>query len=191
EFLHTPHPETRRRDLERALKRSVALELHSCTLAEYHGLKHIPRGLRVHLCPTLFSENSEFCKKFEGILNKCSLDIITITIEYIQKELVTVSEQVSTIEAQLTHLSNREEDFASLKAQIDKTVLRFREETEECKRRKFVRDAEDYVNALVYRWTPGQAYVAPPFYRNQIAGARRSREPQGDRGAQQLRARHE
>ncbi|OCT72125.1 hypothetical protein XELAEV_18035091mg, partial [Xenopus laevis] len=146
EFLHTAHPEAGSRDLERITK----------------------RGLRVHLRPTLFSENVEFCKKFEGILNKCSLDIITLTIEYIQKELATVSEQVHTLETQLLQSGNQEE-FTALKAQIESSIQRFRLETEERKRDKFLRDAEDYVNGRVYRWTPGRPNVsAIPFRGRQV-----------------------
>ncbi|OCT56013.1 hypothetical protein XELAEV_18003526mg [Xenopus laevis] len=174
EFLHTAHPEARSRDLERITKRSVALELHGCTLAEYYRLKRIPRGLRVHLRPTLFSENVEFCKKFEGILNKCSLDIITLTIEYIQKELATVSEQVHALETQLLQSGNQEE-FTALKAQIESSIQRFRLETEERKRGKFLRDAEDYVNGRVYRWTPGHPNVSAIPFRSRRVQAHSTR----------------
>ncbi|OCT55495.1 hypothetical protein XELAEV_18001763mg, partial [Xenopus laevis] len=171
EFLHTSHPEARSRDLERLTKKSITLELHGCTLAEYHRLKRIPRGLRVHLRPTLFSENLEFCRKFEGILNKCSLDIITLTIEYIQKELITVSEQVNALETQLTQTAGQEE-FSVIKSQLDESVRKYRQETEARKRGKFLRDAEDYTNGRVYRWIPGRPYVAPSFFRNQRTQAR-------------------
>ncbi|OCT78650.1 hypothetical protein XELAEV_18029736mg [Xenopus laevis] len=168
EFLHAAHPGIRSRDLERLSKRSVALELHGCTLAEYYRLKRIPRGLRVHLHPTLFSENVEFCKKFEGILNKCSLDIITLTIEYIQKELVTVAEQVHNIETQLNQLGTPEE-FQVIKAQIEQTVKQFRQDTEERKRSKFLRDADDYVSGRVYQWIPGHPSSTSTFFRKQRA----------------------
>ncbi|OCT95352.1 hypothetical protein XELAEV_18013040mg [Xenopus laevis] len=164
EFLHAAHPGIWSRDLERLSKRSVSLELHGCTLAEYYRLKRIPRGLRVHLHPTLFSENVEFCKKFEGILNKCSLDIITLTIEYIQKELVTVAEQVRNIETQLNQLGTPEE-FQVIKAQIEQTVKQFKLDTEERKRSKFLRDADDYVSGRVYRWIPG--YPSSTSFRKQ------------------------
>ncbi|OCT87787.1 hypothetical protein XELAEV_18021485mg, partial [Xenopus laevis] len=176
EFLHTAHPKIRSRDLERLTKRSVALELHGCTLAEYYRLKRIPRGLRVHLRPTLFSENVEYCRKFEGILNKCSLDIITLTIEYIQKELITVSEQIHAVETQLTQLGNQEE-IAALKIQIEQSIRQFRQETEERKRNKFLRDAEDYVGGRVYRWTPGQPNLVLGYFRNQRGQARPTRGP--------------
>ncbi|OCT55765.1 hypothetical protein XELAEV_18004247mg, partial [Xenopus laevis] len=146
-------------------------------LAEYYRLKRIPRGLRVHLQPTLFSDNLEYCKKFEGILNKCSLDIITLTIEQIQKELLTVSEQVSTLETQITQISSQEE-WAETKSQIESISERFRLELETRKRDKFLRDAEDYNSGRVYRWIPGRSYATPSFFRGRKTQAR---QPRGTR----------
>ncbi|OCT76268.1 hypothetical protein XELAEV_18031463mg [Xenopus laevis] len=162
DFLHTAHPEARSRNLERLSKRAVSLELHGCTLAEYYRLKRIPRGLRVHLQPTLFSDNLEYCRKFEGILNKCSLDIITLTIEYIQKELLTVAEQVSTLETQLAQTANQEE-LTNTKARLEESISRFRLETE-TRKREFLRDAEDYTSGRIYRWTPGRPHVTTPYF---------------------------
>ncbi|CAJ0944642.1 unnamed protein product [Ranitomeya imitator] len=102
EFLHTPSEEIRSRDLERELRRKTALELHYVTLAEYHKVKRIPRGLRVSLRPTLFQDKPDFCQKFESILNKCSMDIIILTIEYLHKELSTIEEQITSIQQQLS-----------------------------------------------------------------------------------------
>ncbi|CAJ0935589.1 unnamed protein product [Ranitomeya imitator] len=55
----------------RELGKKTSLELHYVTLAEYHKVKHIPRGLRGSLRPTLFQDKRDYCLKFEGILNKC------------------------------------------------------------------------------------------------------------------------
>ncbi|OCT84293.1 hypothetical protein XELAEV_18022452mg [Xenopus laevis] len=184
DFLHASHPETQRRDLERALKKSVSLELHGCTLAEYYRLKRIPRGLRVHLRPTIFSENLEYCKKFEGILNKCSLEIITLTIETIQKELATVTEQARNIELQLSQAGSQE-DFATTKALIEKSIQQYRQETEDRKRFKFLRDAEDYAGGNIYRWIPGRPHVTPSYFRNQPARFQPARGSQR-KGRQEL-----
>ncbi|OCT95143.1 hypothetical protein XELAEV_18012827mg [Xenopus laevis] len=160
------------------------MELHGCTLAEYYRLKRIPRGLRVHLQPTLFSDNLEYCKKFEGILNKCSLDIITLTIEYIQKELLTVAEQVSNLETQLAQTANQEE-LSNTKARLEESILRFRLETETRKREKFLRDAEDYTSGRIYRWTPGRPHVTTPYFRGRRTQAQ---APRGIRRAGQQAA---
>ncbi|XP_073502714.1 uncharacterized protein [Phyllobates terribilis] len=150
-FLHTPIEEVRTRDLEKELRRYTALDLHSITLAEYHKSQRIPRGLRVNLRPTLFSENSDYCTKFEGILNKCSMDIILLTIDFIQKEITDLQTRIASTEEQLSHTISAEE-FTTLKNKVDKTVSEYRNELQLRKKSKFLRDAEDYLNNQVYRW---------------------------------------
>lgn len=46
--------------MEKLLQRSVTMELHEVTLVEYYRLQMIPRGLRVCLVPTIFSQNVDF-----------------------------------------------------------------------------------------------------------------------------------
>ncbi|CAJ0929303.1 unnamed protein product [Ranitomeya imitator] len=150
-FLHTPTEELRTRDFEKDLKRFTALDLHSITLAEYHRVQRIPRGLRVPLRPTLFQDNTEFCGKFEAILNKCSMDLIVLTIDFLQKEITDLKTKISSTEQQLKSTSSPE-DFKSLKDKVDKTISDLRDSLQGRKRNKFLRDTEDYKNNQVYRW---------------------------------------
>ncbi|CAJ0943928.1 unnamed protein product [Ranitomeya imitator] len=150
-FLHTPTEELRTRDFEKDLKRFTALDLHSITLAEYHRVQRIPRGLRVPLRPTLFQDNTEFCGKFEAILNKCSMDLIVLTIDFLQKEITDLKTKISSTEQQLKSTSSPE-DFKSLKDKVDKTISDLRDSLQSRKRNKFLRDTEDYKNNQVYRW---------------------------------------
>lgn len=87
DFLHIPSQELRTQDYEQASKRLIAHDLHCTTLAEYFRLNRNPRGLRSHLQPTLLKENYDFCQRFESILNKCSLDLMVLTIEFLQKSI--------------------------------------------------------------------------------------------------------
>ncbi|CAJ0964160.1 unnamed protein product [Ranitomeya imitator] len=151
EFLHTPVEEIRTRDWERELRKKTALELHYVTLAEYHKVKRIPRGLRVSLRPTLFSDKPDFCLKFEGILNKCSMDIMILTIEYLQKEISEVEKQLEVTHQQLRDTLSTEK-FDGMKHKIEKTIEDFRNQLQDRKRQKFLRDTEDYHRKTVYRW---------------------------------------
>lgn len=150
-FLHVPSQELRTRDLERTSKKLIAHDLHCTTLAEYYRLSRIPRGLRSHLQPTLFKENNEFCHKFESILNKCSLDLMVLTIEFLQKSIQDTKAEVTSIETQLAD-SLPKEEWDSLKLKTEKILTDYRRNTEERKRVKFIRDAEDYSSNRVYRW---------------------------------------
>ncbi|KAM4049971.1 uncharacterized protein ACNLHF_012695 [Anomaloglossus baeobatrachus] len=150
-FLSTPTEEIRTRDYEKELRKRTAFELHCATLAQYHKVQRIPRGLRVSLRPTLFSENTDYCSKFESILNKCSMDIIVLTIEFLQKEIEELGPKIRSIEDQLTNcLPSAEWDKIHKKTQ--ETILDFKKTLQERKRQKFVRDQEDYSRDRVYRW---------------------------------------
>ncbi|CAJ0959949.1 unnamed protein product, partial [Ranitomeya imitator] len=98
-----------------------------------------------------YKDCPEYCTKYEHILNKCSFDIITLTIEHLQKAINTSSEAIKTIEAQLSS-SGSPEELTTLRDQISKNIEKHRRETEERKRMKFNRDTEDYERQQVYRW---------------------------------------
>ncbi|CAJ0933463.1 unnamed protein product [Ranitomeya imitator] len=148
-----PPREIRGRDLERELRSLVNLELHCATLTEYLRVQRIPRGLRVPLRPTLFRDSPEFCVKFEHILNKCSLDLITLTVEHLQRALSNNSEKIKSIEAQLSTTGTPEE-LTSLKTEIQDRINRHKRDIETIKRNKFARDAEDYRNNRAHVVTP-------------------------------------
>lgn len=88
------------------MQRAITMELHEVTLAEYYKLQMIPRGLRVRLTPTLFSQNKDFKTKFAQILNKCSFDIMTLTVQFLQQERTLVQQEIVQLEEQLQQCSN-------------------------------------------------------------------------------------
>ncbi|XP_069601905.1 uncharacterized protein [Ranitomeya imitator] len=151
DFLKIPPCETRGRDWERELRRCTNLELHGATLTEYLKAQRIPRGLRVSLRPTLFSNSPEFCTKFEHILNKCSFDLMVLTLEHLHKEISSTQEQIKNIESQLSSTISVD-DFDALKKKIDTNISQHRRDIELKKRSKFQRDLEDYESNRVYQW---------------------------------------
>ncbi|CAJ0935756.1 unnamed protein product [Ranitomeya imitator] len=169
EFLRTPVHELRTRDFERESRRLISYDLHSTTLAEYHKQSKIPRGLRCNLHPTLFSDNPEYCEKYKKILNKCSLDIIVLTVEYLQKAIAETKQNIQTIETQLTATLSSAE-WTTLKEKTEKALAEHRKNLQERKRQKFQRDSEDYSNNRVYKWTDSSTtrnpWRRPRFPRN-------------------------
>ncbi|XP_069600009.1 uncharacterized protein [Ranitomeya imitator] len=155
DFLQIPAKELKNRDLERESRRAVNLELHIITIAEYLRVQRIPRGLRVPLQPTFFREDKDYCTKFEHILNKCSADLMTLTLSYLQKNLETVNAQINAIESQLTSTLPQEE-FQELKTKNLELLRSHRLELEKRKRSKFLRDTEDYLQNRVYQWRDTQ-----------------------------------
>ncbi|CAJ0966829.1 unnamed protein product [Ranitomeya imitator] len=161
QFLHTSTDQLKTRDLERIYRRKTALQLHYVTLAEYHKVQRIPRGLRVSLRPTLFSEKMDFCEKFEAILNKCSMDLILLTVDYLHKEIPTIESEIASIESQLRNTMSQDE-FNKIKTQNDKAMVEFQSQLQERKRLKFIRDSEDYQRGEVYRWTNSETAERRP-----------------------------
>ncbi|XP_044154539.1 uncharacterized protein LOC122941387 [Bufo gargarizans] len=151
DFLHISHSEVKTRDLEREHKKLIGSELHCATLAEYYKNALIPRGLRVHLRPNLFPSNKDYCEKFETILNKCSMDIIVLSIDYLQKSILESKDKIAAIETQLSATISPQE-LCDLKNQIEKTLDEHRKYIEQTKRSKYIRDTEDYQLHRVYRW---------------------------------------
>ncbi|CAJ0964548.1 unnamed protein product [Ranitomeya imitator] len=160
EFLRTPAQELRTRDYEKERRKLISYDLHCTTLAEYHRQSKIPRGLRSNLRPTLFSDNPDYCEKYKRILNKCSLDIILLTIEYLQKTIVETKQSIQAIEAQFsTALSSTE--WTSLKSKTEKSLTEHQKSLQERKSQKFQRDTEDYSLNKVYKWNDTSANTGP------------------------------
>ncbi|CAJ0941272.1 unnamed protein product, partial [Ranitomeya imitator] len=149
--------ELKNRDMERESKKAINLELHTVTIAEYLRVQRIPRGLRVPLQPTFFQDDKEYCFKFEHILSKCSFDLMSLTLAYLQKNLDTVNTQISAIKNQLSS-TLPQEDFQEIKSKNQETLRIHRQELEKKKRSKFLRDTEDYLQNRVYQWWDKQRF---------------------------------
>ncbi|CAH2320307.1 Hypothetical predicted protein [Pelobates cultripes] len=137
--------------LERDLKRKISWELHVNTLGEYLRQKRIPRGLRVRLHPTLCRDNAEHRAIWYKILNKCSVDLMVLTIESLQKELTKLIKEIAATEQELAAVTALT-DLETLKKQIEDKLKEYQRETEEFKKKKIHRDELDYQRDQVYTW---------------------------------------
>ncbi|XP_041421112.1 uncharacterized protein LOC121394352 [Xenopus laevis] len=150
-FLTEPTGDNLTRELEKEKRRLTGLELHSITLKEYYKLRRIPRGLRVNLRPTIFNDNTDFAKRYEQIVNKCSFDILLLNIEYLQNAIPEVMSRIKAIELQLKN-ALRSDEYKEMLTRTDEAIAKHRRLVEERKRTKFHRDAEDYRTGNVYQW---------------------------------------
>ncbi|XP_066440304.1 uncharacterized protein [Eleutherodactylus coqui] len=151
ERLRVPPMDIRARDFERESRKLIFEELHCTTLAEYRRVNLVPCGLRSHLRPTLFKNDKTYCNQFANILNKCSFDLMVLTMNYLHKSIKETKEKVSTIELQLTSRLPKEE-WKTLKAKIEKALTELRKKIELKKREEFLQDREDYQAKRVYTW---------------------------------------
>ncbi|CAH2315507.1 Hypothetical predicted protein, partial [Pelobates cultripes] len=58
------------------------------TLVEYLRVKRIPRGMRLGIKPSFCQHKPKFEENWHKILNKCSLDLIALTIEAVSEKLL-------------------------------------------------------------------------------------------------------
>ncbi|OCT82309.1 hypothetical protein XELAEV_18024830mg [Xenopus laevis] len=151
DFLNTKDCKQNFRELENSQRKSVAYDLDLRTLSEYVKINRIPRGLRVHLRPTLFAEDKDFCQRWEAIINKCSLDLMLATMKCLQKELPAIKQQIATQELEIRN-SFPPDIVSEGTDKLADHVRKFRSEVEVRKRSKFQRDAGDYSTGNVYRW---------------------------------------
>lgn len=131
------------------------MELHEVTLAEYYNLQMIPRGLMVCLIPTLFTQNDDFKTKFAQIINKCSFDLITLMVQFLQQERSSLLQQMSDLETQLTELMKQEELTKINKSNKEKMVT-FHKNIELWKQSKLENHRVDYVIRIKERRSNAQ-----------------------------------
>ncbi|XP_041419490.1 uncharacterized protein LOC121400672 [Xenopus laevis] len=137
------------RKLENLKRREISWALHMSSLAEYAKAQRIPRGLRVMLQPALFKDNQEFLQKWQGILNRCSLDLITLTIQQLQTGTKELKQQLHTMEEEYR---NSAESNAMMLRELEVKMERLQRDILEVKLRKFRRDTIDYSKGEVYSW---------------------------------------
>ncbi|OCT94524.1 hypothetical protein XELAEV_18012197mg, partial [Xenopus laevis] len=138
------------RKLEQLKRREVAWSLHASSLAEYARAQRIPRGLRITLKPALFRDNQDFNTKWRGILNRCSLDLIALTIQQLHCGSKELKQQIHALEG----------EYSAIPEVADKTALQeleqklesLQQEILQVKLRKFKRDTQDYERGEVYSW---------------------------------------
>ncbi|OCT71476.1 hypothetical protein XELAEV_18034452mg [Xenopus laevis] len=130
------------RTLEQLQRKYIAYDLHLRTLAEYVKLQRVPRGLRVQLHPTLFSDKQEYRNKWEAIVNKCSLDLMLLTMEHLQQALPDIKDETSKMEDSIRNAFPLP-TVSSGMTKLTDHLARFRTEVESRKRSKFQRDAGD------------------------------------------------
>ncbi|CAJ0927892.1 unnamed protein product [Ranitomeya imitator] len=150
-FLKKPSIMEMKRIYENENKRLISSQLHLTTLGQYYKEHKIPRGLRSHIRPNLFLNNSTFCTRFTMISNKYAMDVMLLNIEYLQLEVKKLQSSVNENEKKIQDVLNKE-DWTIFKDKIEKDLIKFRGDLEEMKRKKWSRDSSDYESGQVYAW---------------------------------------
>lgn len=142
-------------DISKTLKhlqqKETRLLLHGTTLSEYVRSKRIRCGLRIQKAPTLGRGNDDFCTKWCEILNKASLDLMVLVIEYTHDELKSVRADIQ-VTKDTAHTMMNEETVLTLETDLKKSLDEYQDMLQKMKMRKFKRDTMDYKDDKVYPW---------------------------------------
>ncbi|OCT78328.1 hypothetical protein XELAEV_18029437mg [Xenopus laevis] len=143
------------KELTRLKQRIIDLDLHGLFLSDYYRAKKIPRGFRIRNAPTIGRSNPEFCKKWTGVLNRCSLDLIVLVIEEVSHDLTKVRKELTAFENENQALLYSDSSQTVI-ASCEKQIEQYKMDLLQFKRDKLKRVNEDYSNHKVYRWLSGE-----------------------------------
>lgn len=149
--LHSETIQNSMKHYKYLLEKEIRYTLHGSTLSEYWRAGRIPRGLRIQKAPTIGGGDSEFCKKWCEIMNKASLDLTLLVVEFTQRELKKVREEIEETKASII-ASHSEVTFNQQLELLDTSLVEFKQGIQQKKIRKFRRDTLDYKESRVYPW---------------------------------------
>lgn len=141
-------------DYRKLLEKDKRLELHAITLSDYWREEIIPRGLRMKKFPTFGKDDADFRRRWEAILNKCSLDLILLLIEEIKKQRMDVRKQVEEVQPNIESAALQDPSFAETLQKTRDEIDSLSKALKQNKMEKFKRDRTDYQQGTVYLWPP-------------------------------------
>ncbi|XP_029555187.1 uncharacterized protein LOC115153739 [Salmo trutta] len=143
-------------------KRQTRTHLHIVTLSDYVRQGIIPRGLGWQKEPSLGQRTDDFCERWCAILNKCSIDLMTLIVDQLKKDF---SEMDNTIKDKRTALQiavNDDGIFNELMKTNQALQDKLSTEIKELKIKKFNQDKKDKAEDKVYFWrNPDKGGPAP------------------------------
>lgn len=140
------------RELEWLQAKETRLYLHAVTLSGYIRVKRIPRGLRINKGPILDRDNEQFCYRWVEILNKCSFDLMALTIQEVTTTLARIRDEITSAKQQLPCQITDSARLQHLLAQCEQQKDELLKEITASKKKKFERDPGDYASGKVYQW---------------------------------------
>ncbi|KAL7388934.1 hypothetical protein ABVT39_016775 [Epinephelus coioides] len=138
-------------ELEDLRKQETRLLWHAVTLSEYRRQQRIPRGLRINKAPAFGTDDPAFMKRWEQILNKCSLDLEVLLIEKSKAERSKKLEAIKSLETKVNTLP-RSDEVTQMEGKMMNSLDSFKIQLKQYKMRKYQRDVKDYKEGTVYQW---------------------------------------
>ncbi|CAJ0955578.1 unnamed protein product [Ranitomeya imitator] len=133
------------------LKKRTKIWWNKAALENYLQKDIIPRGLRVQLFPTLDVEDTSFTSKWEETLTKCSRTLLELLVGADKRSLESLEKEIETIREQIQGIIPSDE-YKKLDLSLEEELLKYEQDIQNNKTKKYLRDLEDYKHNRIYRW---------------------------------------
>ncbi|XP_063806246.1 uncharacterized protein LOC134984633 [Pseudophryne corroboree] len=176
--------------LEDLLKSEVRHWLDTINMQKYIDRKIIPRGLRLSK-PSIFHDNVEYQKRWDSTLDRCSLTLMGIVIDYRTEKLKIIESEIGNLKEKLEPHSQSSE-FKERDMAVTERVNKFEQTILETKCKKFQRDVEDYRtdNVRTFKQFKNSNFREPPNnYNKSVSQYRPDRRGRVDTPRSQQRMR--
>lgn len=108
--------------------------------------------MRSSLQPTLFVNNNDFRGRFKSLSNHYACELMLLNLEFLQMELASVSKKMTEVDCQFKRVLE-EEKYKNFVEKQSSFLLKFKNDLQEVKRKKWLRDQIDYENGFDYAWS--------------------------------------
>lgn len=139
------------KSMEKLLSQEAFLCWDIATLEKYIGVSRIPRGLRIKKFPMFARGDNDFVTKWNNVLSKCSFELMTLIINHKKDALIDLREEIKLKQSDLS-LCEKTISFTQLDKDLKHYLDTLEKSISEKKKRKFLRDKQDYDNDSVYVW---------------------------------------
>lgn len=139
-------------DLHFLTKQRVKAHLHAITLSDYIRQGIIPKGLRLQKEPMLSKKTEDFCDRWCAILNKCSIDLMTLLVEEHKKAQDDLDKKIEEHKQMLSETIKNKENLEEILKQTQELQESLTKEIKEEKIKKFNKDKKDSMEGNIYNW---------------------------------------
>lgn len=140
------------RELTNLSKRKTRLHLHMITLSDYIRQGIIPKGLRWQKEPSLGQRTEEFSERWCAILNKCSMDLMTLLVDQLQKDTADLDKQIALKKQELKQTLKDDKKLNTILKTNKDVQEKLATEIKERKIKKFNLDKKETEAGRVYNW---------------------------------------
>ncbi|MEE6469807.1 hypothetical protein FKM82_023606 [Ascaphus truei] len=148
--------------LNALMRKRARVWWNKTALERYLDHKLIPRGLRIKTFPAFQFSDPNHKVRWEGVLNQCSFELMSILIEHDSNTFKEVTLEIEEI------YKNLDPTDLQLVKTIEEDIVKYEIEITDIKKVKFNRDSVDYQTDRVYNWQHGKKTTKKPRSRNVI-----------------------